>query len=192
MPHPRRAVAVATATLMFALTLGACAGVAGGTASPTATGPAEPGEIATWTKYAGIAPELVYVTEIDGFELWPLYVGVVGNDGMSVAYGNDDGSSVLLRIDRVADPSLAPCDELTDVSEAVLRCSVERGDAHIVLEGEGVAPAVLRTAAGAVRVPRADELSDLFAELPRSQPPVERPDLEGGEGQQGAPTPLGG
>ncbi|WP_051639816.1 hypothetical protein [Cellulomonas sp. URHE0023] len=193
MTHTRRVAAVAAPAVMFALTLAACASAAGGTTSPTAMGPATADEIAIWTEYAGIAPDLVYVTEVDGFELWPMYVGVVGDDGMSVGYGRNDGSTVLLRIDRLADPSVAPCAELPDASEAVLRCSLERGDAYIVLEGEGVDPAVLRTAADSVRVPRADELSELFAELPTPMAPVERPDLEqGGEVQQSGPTPLGG
>jgi len=183
------AVAVAVASVMLTLALWACAGRAA-----SASDPAEPTEIAARTEYVGIAPELVYVTEVDGFDLWPQSVGVMGDDGMSATYGTKDGGrTVALTTDRHTDPSVARCAELPDAAAAVLRCSVQRGEAYILLEGDGVDPETLRTAADAVRVPTSGELGDLFAELPTPQGPVERPDLQqGGEGQQADPPALGG
>ena len=195
MTSTRRALLVATVPWVLALVLGGCAGAAGGVGSPTATAPAQPSDIAPWTEWVGIAPDLVFVTEIEGFDLATQSVGVVGDDGMSAMYvrsGGDVGT-VLLTTGRGADPSVTACAELPDDVEPTLRCAVERGVAYVLLEGEGVAPADLRTAGQAVRVPRADELADLFADLPVPQAPVERPDLQqGGEGKQLEPEPRGG
>ena len=170
MPRARRAAVLVAASAVFALA--ACGAVGG---------PAQPTEIATWSEPAGIARELVYVTEIDGFDLATQSVGVMGDDGMSAMYVNADGGSVgtvLLATRRDADPSVTPCAELPDSAEADLRCSVERGAVHVVLDGEGVDPATLRAAAEAVRVPKADELGQLFADLPTmAGTPLERGDL---------------
>jgi len=170
------------------LALGACAGLAGA---------AQPTEIVTWSEPAGIAPELVFVTDVDGFELATQSVGVMGDDGMSAIHVRDDdggAGTVLLTTWRDLDPSLVPCAELPDSSEAALRCSVERGGVHIVLEGQDVEPATLRAAAEAVRVPRADELGHLFADVPTmSETSVERGDLPPvGDGAPLDPPATGG
>lgn len=169
------------------LALGACAGVAG---------PAQPTAIATWSQPAGIAPELVFVTDVDGFELATQSVGVMGNDGMSAIYVNHDEGvgTVMLTTWRDPDPSVVSCAELPDSTEATRRCSVERGGVHIVLEGQDIEPATLRAAAEAVRVPRADELGHLFADVPTMpQTPVERGDLPpAGDGAPLDPPAAGG
>ncbi len=160
------------------LALGACAGRAGA-ADPTA--------IAAQATPAGIAPDLVLVTDIDRFELNPQTVGVMGSDGMSAGYQRGT-STVMLLTSRAgelsaADSSTVPCAELPDTRGSVLTCTVEHGGVHIVLEGQDVEPATLRAAAAAVRVPRADELDHLFSNIPKGY--VERGDLPG-EGD-GAP-----
>jgi hypothetical protein len=158
------------------LALGACAGCGG------AGDPAQPTAIATWSEPAGIAPELVYVTDVEGFELATQSVGVVGGDGMSASYVRSGGravGTVMLTTSRDLAPNVVPCAELPDSSEPepVLRCAVERGDVHVALDGVDVEAATLRAAAEAVRVPSVDELGQLFADVPIAGTPVERGDL---------------
>jgi len=159
------------------LALGACAGRAGSGASPSVT--PDPTAFATRMAWAGIAPELVYVTDLAGFELATQSVGVMGDDGMSAVYVrySDTVGTVMLTTSRVPDASVVPCADLPDAAEPVLRCAVERGVAHVVLEGDGVEPTILREAGEAVREPRPDELPGLFVDLPTPAPPVERGDL---------------
>jgi hypothetical protein len=190
-----RAVAVVPAVLAL-LAVAGCAGLTGGGRAASAE-PAGTAAIASWSQPAGIAPELVYVTEIDGFDLATQSVGVMGDDGMSAAYvrlAGGDGGTVMLTTARGPATAVAACDELPDTVEAPLRCSVERGDAYVVLEGQGVEASTLRAAADAVRVPREDELDHLFTDLPAlSGTPVERGDLPpGGDGAPIDPPGAGG
>jgi hypothetical protein len=177
-----------------ALALGACAGRAGTGTSPSATPDAT--TIASRMAWAGIAPELVYVTDLDGFELATQSVGVMGDDGMSAVYVRYDGDTlgtVMLTTSRNPAPSAVPCADLPDSAEPVLRCAVERGVAQVVLEGEGVEPTILRAAGESVREPRPDELAGLFVDLPTPAPPVERGDLPpGGDGAPMDEPGLGG
>lgn len=177
------------------LALGACAGAAG---AAGAGDPAQPTAIATWSEPAGIAPELVYVTDIEGFELNTQSVGVVGDDGMSAIYARyDDGAvaTVMLTTSRDPAPDVVQCAELPDSAEPepALRCAVERGVVHVALEGADVEAAALRAAAEAVRVPSADELGHLFADVPLPEAPVERGDLplEGDGAPLNEPGPGG-
>jgi hypothetical protein len=177
------------------LALAGCAGLAGGGRAASAE-PAGTAAIASWSQPAGIAPELVYVTEIDGFDLATQSVGVMGDDGMSAAYVRlaGDGGTVMLTTARDPAAAVTPCDELPDSAGAPLRCSVVRGDAHVVLEGQDVEASILRSAAEAVRVPHEDELDHLFADLPAiADTPVERGDLpSGGDGAPVDPPGAGG
>ena len=170
MSSTRRAVVVLA--LPAVLALGACAG------SGPAGAPAGPTAIATWAEAAGIAPDLVYVTDADGFELATQSVGVFGDDAMSASYWGTDGT-VTLTTWRDAPPDVVPCAELpaSAGAETVPRCVVGRGDVHVVLEGDGVDAATLRGAAEAVRVPSEDELEYLFSDVQLAYPPVERGDL---------------
>jgi hypothetical protein len=171
----RRAALVLVAV---ALTLGSCAGRVGTGASPSATPDAS--TIASRMAWVGIAPELVYITDLDGFELATQSVGVVGDDGMSAAYvryRGDTLGTVMLTTSRNPAPGVVPCADLPDSAEPVMRCAVERGVAHVLLEGEDVEPTILRAAGEAVREPRPDELPGLFVDLPTPAPPVERGDL---------------
>ena len=197
---PRRYGASVTSTRRAAivlavpaiLALGACAGSGG------AGDPALPTAIATWSEPAGIAPDLVYVTDVEGFELNTQSVGVMGDDGMSaiyVRYGGEALATVMLTTSRDLTSNDVPCAELPDSSEPapVLRCAVERGDAYIALDGEDVDAATVRAAAEAVRVPRADELDHLFADVQVAEAPVERGDLpsEGDGAPLNEPGPGG-
>jgi hypothetical protein len=174
------------------LTLGACAGSAG------AGDPAQPTAIATWSEPAGIAPELVYVTGVVGFELATQSVGVMGDDGMSATYVRSGGgavSTVMLTTSRNPAPNVVPCAKLPDSSEPepALRCAVERGDVHVALDGVDVEAATMRAAAEGVRVPGAEELDHLFADVPRAQAPVKRGDLPpNGDGAPLDPPGAGG
>ncbi len=173
------------------LALAACAGEAEADGRDDAGGPAALAEIATWAAPVGIAPELVYVTDIDGFELETQTVGVMGDDGFSAGYSDDDAevfATVLLTTSRDAEPGLVPCADLPDSAEpqASLRCGVERGEAHVALEGADVGPATLRSAAAGVRVPSEKELDHLFEEVPVPETPIERGDLP----EQGDGAPL--
>lgn len=154
------------------LALGACAG------SEPSGAPAEPTALATWAEAAGIAPELVYVTDADGFELATQSVGVFGDDAMSAGYWGTDGTFTLTTW-RDAPPDVVPCAELPDSAgpDPAPRCAVVRGEVHVQLEGDGVDAATLRAAGEAVRVPSEDELEYLFSDLQLPGPPVERGDL---------------
>lgn len=188
MTRNRRAVVALVAPVV--LVLSACAGHAG------AGEPAQPTAIASLSEPAGIARDLVYVTDVDGFELATQSVGVMGDDGMSAVYvkaGGGGAGTVTLTTSRQPDPTAVPCAELTDASTGALRCVVDRGGAHVVLEGADVDPATLRAAAEAVRVPAADELGHLFTDVPKAGPPVERGDLpSAGDGAPLNPSGAGG
>ncbi len=192
MTRTRTAVALVVASAPV-LVLAACAGLGAGASS---TEPADRAALAARAGPAGIAPELVRVTELDGFALATQSVGVSGGDGMAAVYTRADGDAldtVLLRADRYPDPTAVPCGELAGSPDGVLRCSVVDDEVHVVLEGEGVDPATLRAAAAAVRVPRADELDHLFGDVPVPGPPVERGDLPPhGDGAPVDPPALGG
>lgn len=190
MTRTRRAAVVLVPVV---LVLGACAGLA--EAGGATADPASPGAIATRSEPAGIAPELVYVTDVDGFELATQSVGVFGDDGMSAAYLRSGAAiaSVMLTTSRDPAPDVVPCAELPDSSEAVLRCAVERDGVHVLLDGEDVEAETLRAAAEAVRVPGADELDHLFSDVPTGQTAVERGDLppEGDGAPLNEPGPGG-
>jgi hypothetical protein len=173
----RTRCAAVVLALPASLVLGACAGLGG---AEGATGePVQPASIAAWSEPAGIAPGLVYVTDVEGFELATQSVGVFGDDGMSAVYMRSGAAmaSVMLTTSRDPAVEVVPCAGLPDSSESMLRCATERDGVHIVLDGEGVDAATLRAAAEAVRVPGADELEHLFSDVPTVQVPVERGDL---------------
>ncbi|ACZ31804.1 hypothetical protein Xcel_2790 [Xylanimonas cellulosilytica DSM 15894] len=176
-----------------ALTLTACAGLTGGAANPS---PASVAAIEAYTGSVGIAPDLVYVTDVDGFELATQSVGVMGDDGMSAWYirTSDDGVATIMLTTRrgEADPAVPGCDALPDDASAELRCGVQHGEAHIQVEGTGTDAATVRAAAAAVRVPTTDELSHLFEELPAPSGPIERGDLPPGDGAPDNSVGVGG
>ncbi len=192
-----RRIVIVLVVVPGVLALGACGGFAGAGERATATDAADRTAIATWSEPAGIAADLVYVTEIDGFDLATQSVGVMGDDGMSAFYVQhavEGVGTVALTTARDPAASVVSCAELPDASRTPVRCSVARGAAHVVLEGQDVEPSTVRAAAEAVRVPTADELGDLFAGLPQKpHTPVERGDLPpGGDGAPLDPPGAGG
>lgn len=190
MTSTRRAAIVLAVPAILAL--GGCAGSGG------AGDPALPTAIAAWSEPAGIAPDLVYVTDVEGFELSTQSVGVMGDEGMSATYVRYDGealATVMLTTSRDLTSSDVPCAELPDSSgaEPALRCAVARGVASVALDGEDVEPATMRAAAEALRVPRVDELDHLFADVQVAEAPVERGDLPSeGDGAPFNEPGLGG
>ncbi|GIG23732.1 membrane protein [Cellulomonas chitinilytica] len=199
MTRSRRAVALVV--LPVVLALGACAGRAGTatpTPTPTSTEPAQPADIAPWATPTGIAPELVYVTDVEGFDLATQSVGVVGDDGFSAIYTRA-GDGVLSTVALTTAPTavvdlsvVAPCAELPD-APAALRCAVVRGEAYVLLEGQDVEAATLRAAGAAVRLPRVDELPYLFTDVMVPSAPVVRGDLPPfGDGAPVDPERAGG
>ncbi|MFC5656735.1 membrane lipoprotein [Streptomyces nogalater] len=115
----------------------------------------------------GIAPELVYVTEVPGFTLAQQSIGVNGDDGFSVAYGAKDGAILHLYAER---GSAADCPR-DHVCRAPAKGQVVR------LYGEKVAPDVLRRAADAVHRPTPAELAPLLPPPRTATAPVQRGDL---------------
>lgn len=179
-----------------ALLLVGCAGPLPGSASPapgaasTEATSAPQVDVPTRLAQAGISADLIRVTDLDGFTLATQSVGVSGDEGMSAAYFNaDDGGTVMLRTSRDAPEGVAPCDGLTG---DVTVCVVEHQGAFVTFEGDGVDAATLSEAAAALRVPGADELEALFADLPAVEEPVERGDLPEGDGAPIDPPHIGG
>lgn len=182
----RRAAAALLALLVLA-ELGACAS---GT-------PASPDEIARRSEPVGIAADLVYTADVDGFSLAVGSVGPYADEGMSAIWTRpaDDGLQVVtLLTTRAAEPGLAPCAELADVAGATeLRCTVAMADdAHVTLAGEGVDGGTLRAVAETVRVPSPSDLGRLFADVRMPEGPVERGDLPPGDGAPDNSVGVGG
>ncbi|MDN3260477.1 membrane lipoprotein [Streptomyces sp. CSDS2] len=115
----------------------------------------------------GIAPELVYVTEVPGFTLAQQSIGVNGDDGFSVAYWAKDGAVLHLYAER---GSAADCPQ-DHVCRAPVKGQVVR------LYGEKVAPDVLRRAADALHRPTPGELVPLLPSPRTATAPVQRGDL---------------
>ncbi|MEU1009936.1 membrane lipoprotein [Streptomyces sp. NPDC005890] len=115
----------------------------------------------------GIAPELVYVTDVPGFTLAQQSVGVNGDDGFSASYWAKDGAVLHLYAER---GSAADCPE-GYVCRAPAKGRVVR------IGGEKVAPGVLRRAADAVHRPAPEELAGLLPPPRTATAPVQRGDL---------------
>ena len=179
----RRAAAALLALLVLA-ELGACAS---GT-------PASPDESARSSEPVGIAADLVYVADVDGFSLAVGSVGPYADEGMSAIWTRPRGDGlqlVTLLTSRVPEPGLPPCAELADAVE--LRCTVPvDGAAQVVLAGEGVNADTLRAVAETVRVPSPDDLARLFADVRAPEGPVERGDLTPGDGAPDNSVGVGG
>ena len=208
----RFAVAV-TVAASIGTTLAACA--AGGGVEAPVVADADADEMAEAARSLGIAPDLVYTTDADGYDLAVQSVGRNGEEGLSATWFNDaTGAMLTIRTDRgeltAADCPSTPLDEAFD---AAVQCEQEAGglwhrsagDAHeyvvarggvlIRVSGAGTPPEELRAAAVAVHVPSADELALLFSDAPElpTGPPVERGDVpEDGDGAPVDPVGPGG
>ncbi|GGY68464.1 membrane protein [Streptomyces olivaceoviridis] len=142
-----------------------------GPASADARDPASPRvprvELDARLRALGIAPELVYVTDVPGFTLAQQSVGVNGDDGFSAAYWAKNGAVLHLYAER---GSAADCPEgYTCVAPAKGRV--------VRISGEKVAADVLRGAADAVHRPAPAELAALLPPAPTATVPVRRGDL---------------
>lgn len=172
--------------LLTAPVLTSCAGLRA--ADPTGaddprTGGGSTADVDARLAGAGVARDLVRVTEVDGFTVATQSVGVSGDEGFGAAYVSTEGQRVLLRTSRTADPSTVACADLPDGDAVPPPCGVEHEGVHVTLEGDGVDAATLRAAAAAVRVPSGRELAALVVDLPDvGDQPVERGDLPPGDG----------
>lgn len=206
---PLRAAIAAVIAAAVAVTVTACATGAGGGA------PAEAGQIAERARSLGIAPELVYTTDVDGYDLAVQSVGPSGSDGLATTWFNvSTGGMVQIRTER-GEVTAQTCAvlPLEEARDATVTCDEvaeglwhrRAGDAHeyvatrdgviVRVSGTGAPPEDLRAAAEAVRVPSAAELEMLFSDAPqlRTGPPVERGDLpEHGDGAPIDPSGPGG
>lgn len=196
---PLRPVITVVVAAGVAIALTACATGAG------AGTPADPQQIAESARSLDIDPELVYTTDVAGYDLAVQSVGSSGSAGMQGTWFNEGtGGMLTLRTDRgELTAATCPTTPLDDAPDAPVTCDeVEAGlwhrsagDAHeyvairddvlIRVSGAGAPPADLEAAAVAAHVPSAAELELLFADAPElsTEPPVERGDLpENGDG----------
>lgn len=204
----RPAIAIAIAACV-AVTLAACA------TSAVGRTPASSEQIAESARSLGIVPELVYTTDVDGYDLAVQSVGPNGSAGLSATWFSEaTGGMLTIRTDfgeiTAETCTATPLDEAYD---AAVTCEeeedglwhrtagnaheyvVDRGDALIRVSGQGAPAEDLRTAAQAVHVPSAAELELLFSDVPElpSGPPVERGDIpEDGDGAPIDPSGPGG
>ena len=203
-----RAIAITSLAAAVGLTATACAtGVVG------APAPADPARIAEIATDLGIAPDLVFTTEVDGYDLAPQSVGASNSDGMSATWFNASTAAMLtLRTDRgELTPETCEALPLGEAVDVPVTCAEEQGvwhraagdvheyvavhgDALIRVSGVDAPPADLLAAAQAAHVPSAAELALLFSDAPaRPTTPVERGDLpENGDGAPIDPTGPGG
>jgi len=192
-----------------AVTITACASGAG------AGAPADPAQIAESARSLGIAPELVYTTDVDGYDLAVQSVGPNGSDGLQGTWFDDaSGGMLTIRTDRgELTAQTCPTVPLEEAFDAPVTCEEEEsglwhrsaGDVHeyvatrdgvlIRVSGRGAPPEDLRAAAQAAHVPSTAELERLFSDAPEvpTGPPVERGDIPGdGDGAPVDPTGPGG
>jgi hypothetical protein len=199
---------VGVVVTLVALSLSGCASQTPGTDA------ADPSLIAERASVVGIAPELVYTTQVDGYDLAPQSVGPGAADGMSATWVHEtDGAMLTIRTDR-GELTAASCVEtpLWEAPDEPVTCTDEKGVWHrsggavheyiAVRDGALIrisgmydaSPADLLAAAEAVRVPSDAELELLFSDLPEvARTPVERGDLpENGDGAPIDPVGPGG
>ena len=193
---------------LVAVSLSGCASQTPGTDAADASSIAERASV------VGIAPELVYTTQVDGYDLAPQSVGPGADDGMSATWvDGTTGAMLTIRTDR-GELTAASCVEmpLWEAPDEPVTCTDEEGVWHrsgggvheyiavrdgalIRISGMNDASrAELLAAANAVHVPSEAELELLFSDLPEVAPePVERGDLpENGDGAPIDPVGPGG
>lgn len=192
-----------------AVTVTACATGAGGDA------PADSEQIAESARSLNIAPELVYTTDVDGYDLAVQSVGPSGSAGLSGTWFNESTGGMLTIRTDFGELTAETCPEtpLEEAFDAVVTCEEDEdglwhrsaGDAHeyvvtragvlIRVSGQGAPAEDLRAAAQAVHVPSVAELELLFSDAPElpTGPPVERGDIpEDGDGAPVDPSGPGG
>ncbi|MFH9662078.1 membrane lipoprotein [Streptomyces sp. NPDC017248] len=139
---------------------------AGGARASASAAPGQ-AELDERLRALGIAPELVYVTDVPGFTPAQQSLGVNGDDGFSLSYWARNGAVLHLYAER---GSAADC------PEGYVCLAPAKG--HVVrISGEKTAPGVLRRAADAVHRPAPTELAGLLPPPRTATAPVERGDL---------------
>lgn len=174
---------------------------------------ADPDAISAVASRAGIAPELVYTTEVDGYDLAPQSVGASAAGGIMASWFNiSTGSTLTIRTEsgELTETSCV-AQPLGDAPDEAVTCTQEDGvwhrsggDIHeyvavrdgalISVSGIDAPQADLLAGAKSVRVPSESELERLFSDVTeRPGEPVERGDLpENGDGAPIDPTGPGG
>ncbi|MFE4175906.1 hypothetical protein ACFRR7_28325 [Streptomyces sp. NPDC056909] len=159
---------------------------------------ADRAELEARARYMQSAIELIRVTEVDGFEVAPQSVGVVGGDGFGSTYVSArDGARIQLTVDR-GTLTAATCPDVPLHGASGGRAECERDgtawyrlsggtheyaraeDGHVVrVSGERatVDRGTLRRAAESVRPATDAELDALLPEQTAPASPVERGDL---------------
>lgn len=209
--RPLRAAASAAVSVVVALVAVSVSGCASQTPGTDA---ADPSAIAERANAVGIAPELVYTTDVEGYDLAPQSVGPGAAEGMSATWVHEtNGAMLTIRTDR-GELTAASCVEtpLWEAPDEPVTCTEEEGVWHrsggsvheyiAVRDGalirvsgmNDTPPAELQAAAEAVHVPSEAELELLFSDLPDvPAEPVERGDLpENGDGAPIDPVGPGG
>lgn len=204
--RPRSTVGAAAATAL-AFALAGCATGAAGT-------PADSEQIAERSRALGIAPDLVFTTDVGGYELQVQSVAPNGAEGMSAVWLDSAGGMLTLRTEYggFSDEECAS-GPVEGAYEAAVTCLLEEtglwlrsaGDAHeyvatrdhvLIRVASAAAPIErLREAVDAAHVPSPAELDLLFLDAPvdPTGPPVERGDLpENGDGAPIDPSGPGG
>jgi hypothetical protein len=76
----------------------------------------------------GVAPNLVYVVDLPGYELAEQSAGVVGNDGFGATYVSQDGSQVTLSVDhgRISDDLCAAATTCESDATGLYRVEADR------------------------------------------------------------------
>lgn len=213
MPRTSGMPAVLTAAVfaVLALALGGCASPA----QRTDASAADASSIAEHANSLGIATDLVYTTEVDGYDLAPQSVGASGADGISATWVNGaTGAMLTLRTER-GDMTAASCvaTPMWEAPDETVACVDEdggvwhrsAGDIHeyvairdgamIRITGmDPTSPEALSAAAKAAHVPSDAELDVLFSDAPEiPTEPVERGDIpENGDGAPVDPVGPGG
>ncbi|MER5436158.1 hypothetical protein [Streptomyces sp. NPDC002588] len=158
---------------------------------------ADPTELASRSQALGIAPELVYTTDVPGYTLAQQSVGVYGDDGFSASYfSRERGTFFQLAVDRGTMTSGSCPDQPVAGTDGASTTCVRDGDTWyrttdgmseyavpgkdlvIRVSGDGVPRDDLRRAAQNAHRPTAGELDGLLPSAPaRGGQPVERGDL---------------
>ncbi len=207
LPAARLSIAAASVTVV-------CASIAGCASMTPGADAADLASIAERASAVGIAPELVYTTEVDGYDLAPQSVGPGAAGGMSATWFQPEtGAMLTLRSDS-GEMTAASCEAtpLWDAPGQAVTCAEEDGIWHrsggglseyvAVRDGalirvigvNDAPPADLLAAAKMVHVPSDAELRLLFSDVPEVPAgPVERGDLpDNGDGAPIDPAGEGG
>ncbi|AKG45181.1 hypothetical protein ACWD33_02535 [Streptomyces xiamenensis] len=145
--------------------------------APDPSEPADPADPSAPAEFPGVAPELIYLTEIPGHTLAPQSAGVIGEDGWGCSYVSATGGTIELRVER-AEPGAADTDITADRAAGITEFHRIRDGVRIsvVTTDPDADPDLLRAALEAAHPADAAELAEA---LPQEDggAPVRRGDL---------------